>query len=182
MADDRRNEKPATLVRRTALVEGVSRPVVTPIQPSVVYASPSIDMLHAQYEGRETGYTYAREGHPNATLLAQKIDALVKRLEKREDFRTGIFYRSLKSTWGKESCDFGGAAAEWEKCRKKDEEAIEEELRLMYVAATRARNHLYFVCPMQSYDRGSGMMLSRPSRFIADIPKSILQRWHADLY
>jgi len=63
-----------------------------------------------------------------------------------------------------------------------DEEAIEEELRLMYVAATRARNHLYFVCPMQSYDRGSGMMLSRPSRFIADIPKSILQRWHADLY
>jgi cystathionine gamma-synthase len=57
-------------------VEGVSRPVVTPIQPSVVYASPSIDMLHAQYEGRETGYTYAREGHPNATLLAQKIDAL----------------------------------------------------------------------------------------------------------
>jgi cystathionine gamma-synthase len=50
--------------------------VVTPIQPSVVYASPSIDMLHAQYEGRETGYTYAREGHPNATLLAQKIDEL----------------------------------------------------------------------------------------------------------
>jgi cystathionine beta-lyase/cystathionine gamma-synthase len=66
----------STIVRRKALVEGVSRPVVTPIQPSVVYASPSIDMLHAQYEGRETGYTYAREGHPNATLLAQKIDEL----------------------------------------------------------------------------------------------------------
>lgn len=76
MADDLRNEPPGTLVRRKALVEGVSRPVVTPIQPSVVYASPSIDMLHAQYEGRETGYTYAREGHPNATLLAQKIDAM----------------------------------------------------------------------------------------------------------
>jgi cystathionine gamma-synthase len=74
--NDRRNERESTIVRRKALVEGVSRPVVTPIQPSVVYASPSIDMLHAQYEGRETGYTYAREGHPNATLLAQKIDEL----------------------------------------------------------------------------------------------------------
>jgi cystathionine gamma-synthase len=76
MTEDRRNIRPETLVRRMPLVEGVSRPVVTPIQPSVVYASPSIDMLHAQYEGRETGYTYAREGHPNATLLASKIDAM----------------------------------------------------------------------------------------------------------
>jgi len=76
MSEDRRNEREGTIVRRKALVEGVSRPVVTPIQPSVVYASPSIDVLHAQYEGRETGYTYAREGHPNATLLAQKIDQL----------------------------------------------------------------------------------------------------------
>ena len=73
---DRRNDRPQTLVRRHPLKEGVSRAVVTPIQPSVVYASPSIDMLHAQYEGRAQGYTYAREGHPNATLLAQKIDML----------------------------------------------------------------------------------------------------------
>ncbi|MEX3015286.1 PLP-dependent aspartate aminotransferase family protein [Gymnodinialimonas hymeniacidonis] len=73
---DGRNEKPATLVRRAALREGVSRPVATPIQPSVVYASPSIQTLHAQYEGGAYGYTYAREGHPNAELLARKIDAM----------------------------------------------------------------------------------------------------------
>ncbi len=73
---DGRNERPGTLVRRAGLREGVSRPVVTPIQPSVVYASPSIEVLHAQYEGRAVGYTYAREGHPNAELLARKIDML----------------------------------------------------------------------------------------------------------
>ncbi len=72
---DRLN-RPTTLVRRAALREGVSRPVVTPIHPSVVYASPSIEMLHSQYEGRAQGYTYAREGHPNAELLARKIDML----------------------------------------------------------------------------------------------------------
>ena len=71
-----RNQKPGTLVRRAALRDGVSRPVVTPIQPSVVYASPSIATLHSQYEGRTHGYTYAREGHPNADLLARKIDML----------------------------------------------------------------------------------------------------------
>lgn len=76
MSEDRKNRHEETLVRRRPLAAGVSRPVVTPIQPSVVYASPSIDMLHAQYEGREQGYTYAREGHPNATLLAEKLDAM----------------------------------------------------------------------------------------------------------
>lgn len=73
---DGRNDLPGTLVRRAQLREGVSRPVVTPIQPSVVYASPSIATLHSQYEGRAHGYTYAREGHPNAELLARKIDML----------------------------------------------------------------------------------------------------------
>ena len=63
-----------------------------------------------------------------------------------------------------------------------DEEAIEEELRLMYVAATRAKERLFFTCPMQSYDRSSGMLLSRPSRFIEDIPESVLLRWRAELY
>ncbi len=76
MTDDRHNDRPDTLVRRTPFPGSVSRAVVTPIQPSVVYASPSIATLHDQYEGRAQGYTYAREGHPNATLLAEKIDML----------------------------------------------------------------------------------------------------------
>lgn len=68
-------EKPV-LVRRMGWPESASRPVGTPIQPSVVYASADPDMLDAQYEGRVQGYTYAREGHPNATVLARKIDQL----------------------------------------------------------------------------------------------------------
>lgn len=65
-----------TTVRRTNWPDSVSRPVVTPLQPSVVYSSKSPDALDAQYEGRTQGYTYAREGHPNASLLATKIDTL----------------------------------------------------------------------------------------------------------
>ncbi|TNF19954.1 MAG: cystathionine gamma-synthase [Rhodobacteraceae bacterium] len=65
-----------TLARPVPLIAGVSRPVVTPLQPSVVYAADSPDMLDAQYEGRVEGFTYAREGHPNAAQLAQRIAAL----------------------------------------------------------------------------------------------------------
>ena len=32
------------------------------------------DALDAQYEGRAEGYTYAREGHPNWSILADKLD------------------------------------------------------------------------------------------------------------
>lgn len=53
---------------------------------------------------------------------------------------------------------------------------LDEELRLMYVAATRAREQLYFMCPSQVYDRMSGMLLSLPSRFLAEIPEPLLER------
>ena len=67
---------PDNLVRRTPFPASVSRGVVTPLQPSVVYASPDPDTLDSQYEGGAQGFTYSREGHPNASVLAQKIDAL----------------------------------------------------------------------------------------------------------
>jgi len=63
-----------SLVRRSRAPVSVSRPVVTPLSPSVVYRSTDADELDSQYEGRAQGYTYAREGHPNATVLGEKLD------------------------------------------------------------------------------------------------------------
>ncbi len=68
-------KRPSSNVRRTDWPTSTSRPVVTPLQPSVVYASIDPDALDAQYTDG-TGYTYAREGHPNADVLAAKIDRL----------------------------------------------------------------------------------------------------------
>ena len=55
-------------------------------------------------------------------------------------------------------------------------EDYEEELRLMYVAATRARKNLYFTYPSQIYDRASDLVLSKPSSFVSDLPEEILER------
>jgi ATP-dependent DNA helicase UvrD/PcrA len=55
-------------------------------------------------------------------------------------------------------------------------EDIEEELRLMYVAATRAKENLFIVYPMAFYDRNVGMTLNRPSRFVDGISDKILEK------
>jgi len=57
---------------------------------------------------------------------------------------------------------------------------LEEELRLMYVAATRARESLLFTYPVQGYDRGADMFLTRPSRFLEAIPSDVLERWQVE--
>jgi DNA helicase-2/ATP-dependent DNA helicase PcrA len=56
------------------------------------------------------------------------------------------------------------------------EEDLEEELRLMYVAATRARENLIFIYPCDVYDRSLGLVLNRPSRFIDMMPLDILEK------
>jgi len=56
------------------------------------------------------------------------------------------------------------------------EEELEEELRLMYVAATRAKENLYFTYPSNVYDRSTGLILNRPSRYLDNIPDDILEK------
>ena len=57
------------------------------------------------------------------------------------------------------------------------EEELDEELRLMYVAATRAKNYLYITYPIDMYDHATGMVLSKPSRFLDGIGSDIIERW-----
>jgi DNA helicase-2/ATP-dependent DNA helicase PcrA len=57
----------------------------------------------------------------------------------------------------------------------KDEDEIEEERRLMYVAATRAKENLFISYPINIFDRATGMVLSKPSRFLDGISRQILQ-------
>jgi DNA helicase-2/ATP-dependent DNA helicase PcrA len=60
------------------------------------------------------------------------------------------------------------------------EEAMEEERRLMYVACTRARENLFISYPINIYDRESGLVLSKPSRFIAGLPEHLIDTWVLD--
>lgn len=55
-------------------------------------------------------------------------------------------------------------------------EDLEEERRLLYVAATRARRHLYFVHPLNAYRGSDGDASPTVSRFLEPIPDDVLPR------
>jgi DNA helicase-2/ATP-dependent DNA helicase PcrA len=55
-------------------------------------------------------------------------------------------------------------------------EDLEEERRLLYVAATRAKRHLYFVYPLSAFRGAEGDSLPAASRFLEPIPDTILPR------
>jgi len=56
-------------------------------------------------------------------------------------------------------------------------EETDEELRLFYVAITRAKTNLYITYPTDMFDRATGMVLSKPSRFTDGADENLLERW-----
>jgi len=56
-------------------------------------------------------------------------------------------------------------------------EGVEEERRLFYVAVTRARDELYLTYPILRLNAGYGEAFQRPSRFLGEVPKNLLEEW-----
>lgn len=68
--------KHQSVVRRTPFPKSATAPLVPPIVPAAVFVARDADHMDSVYEGQEQGFTYAREGSPNAELLAVKIASL----------------------------------------------------------------------------------------------------------
>ena len=58
------------------------------------------------------------------------------------------------------------------------QKAMEEERRLFYVAATRAKNLLHLTYPQTHYTYKHGAIISRPSMFLEELPASCYEEWH----
>ena len=56
-------------------------------------------------------------------------------------------------------------------------DALEEERRLFYVAITRARDELYLTFPHMRLSGGYGDVFQRPSRFLKEIPNTLVEDW-----
>ena len=57
-----------------------------------------------------------------------------------------------------------------------EDEGLEEERRLFYVSVTRAKRYLYLTYPINVFDRSSGMVLSKPSRFLDPVAPRLLDQ------
>jgi DNA helicase II / ATP-dependent DNA helicase PcrA len=58
------------------------------------------------------------------------------------------------------------------------DDSLEEERRLFYVTVTRAKDELYLTYPVIYHQARDGDMLQRPSRFIKDVPKELMEVWN----
>ena len=56
-------------------------------------------------------------------------------------------------------------------------EDLEEERRLLYVAVTRAKQHLFLTYPINVYDKMTGSVLSKASRYLDPVPSSYFEHW-----
>ncbi len=56
-----------------------------------------------------------------------------------------------------------------------DPDDLDEELRLLYVAVTRAERDLFLSYPVLQHRRGAGSTFTRPSRFIDGLPETLLE-------
>jgi len=61
------------------------------------------------------------------------------------------------------------------------DEGLEEERRLFYVAVTRAKNELALVYPMLARDRYGVDVILEPSRFVAELPPEVYERWTVEM-
>jgi DNA helicase-2/ATP-dependent DNA helicase PcrA len=61
------------------------------------------------------------------------------------------------------------------------DEGLEEERRLFYVAVTRAKNEVALVYPMLARDRYGVDVILEPSRFLAELPDEVFERWTVEL-
>ncbi|HVZ38236.1 MAG TPA: ATP-dependent helicase [Candidatus Kapabacteria bacterium] len=82
----------------------------------------------------------------------------------------GLEYNSVFVIWA-----LDGRFPSFYAARSLDE--MEEERRLMYVATTRAKDRLVITYPTNIFDRETGTVLSKPSRFIEGLPGDIAERW-----
>ena len=61
------------------------------------------------------------------------------------------------------------------------EEGLEEERRLFYVAVTRAKNEVALTYPMLARDRYGVDVILEPSRFVAELPDDVFERWTVEI-
>ena len=57
------------------------------------------------------------------------------------------------------------------------DDELEEERRLFYVSVTRAKQHLFLTYPINVYDKATGSVLSKPSRFLDGVSSSLFETW-----
>jgi len=164
------------------------------------------EKIHALLEGFYADY--AREQFPEAESRLEDIRQLAEFAEAYESLEDFLGQLALLTNVEAETQEAAGAAAaprlrlstvhqakglEWRVVfvimlaegmfpsakAVETQGGPEEERRLFYVAATRAQEQLYLVCPRYRSGRGGGMVLE-PSSFLEELPQDAYELWEVE--
>ena len=142
----------------------------------------------ANYEARRddlsTLLNYAKQFSDTSEFLAQLTllgeSEEVKRPSTDEEIdqvclssihqAKGLEWRVIFLTWLTEGMFPSARSIE-------NEEALEEERRLFYVAVTRCKEELYLTYPELRLNANYGEAFQRPSRFLAELKTHLYERW-----
>ncbi len=111
-----------------------------------------------------------REGFRGETILEDAVED-----DPREDLVLSTIHQAKGLEW---QAVFVIRLAEGQFPHSKsmeDEDELEEERRLFYVASTRAKEDLILVHPMTRYDYNVGTVINRPSVFICELPHDVYE-------
>jgi DNA helicase-2/ATP-dependent DNA helicase PcrA len=142
------------------------------------------------------------DDHPKRTKDLDQLVAVAERYEKLEPFLTDLAleppeasvtgieaqedpeHLTLSTVHSAKGLEWGAVFVIWavdgrfpSTYAEGSLEEMEEERRLMYVALTRAKERLTITYPVNIYDRTTGMVLSKPSRFVDHVPPTVLEPW-----
>ena len=82
----------------------------------------------------------------------------------------GLEWRAVFLVWLTEGMFPSGRSLE-------NEEALEEERRLFYVAVTRCKEELYLTYPELRLNANYGEAFQRPSRFLMELNSDLYEKW-----
>ncbi len=87
----------------------------------------------------------------------------------------GLEWRAVFLVWLTEGMFPSGRSLE-------NEDALEEERRLFYVAVTRCKEELYLAYPELRLNANYGEAFQRPSRFVMELPSDLYERWDVSVH
>jgi cystathionine beta-lyase/cystathionine gamma-synthase len=76
MPSERQPDPSTVCARASEAPRSRTEPLAPPLQLSSVYRVADLDQIDALYQGEVAGFTYSRDGHPNAAQLAAKVAEL----------------------------------------------------------------------------------------------------------
>ena len=173
-----------------AVLRAEGEPLAVQIERLLVYYRPLFERVYPEdFPKREAdldGFAAVAARYPTRAALLEALaldplDLSADEVEAAEKDEAPLVLSTIHSAKGLEFDTIfliealDGVLPSQYSLRKAEE--VDEEVRLLYVALTRAENGLFVSYPVVQHQRRAGEFFTEPSRFLQGVPERLLEPW-----